>query len=102
MSMETADTTAPDSPHIVVPAPPPGRRRIWAFLVVLVGASVAFATHWAWSQGKLTSKLWKNTALNLETVTIDRGDMDIVVVESGSLESANNTTVKCKVEALIG
>lgn len=35
-------------------------------------------------------------------VSIDRGDITISVVESGTLESTNNATVKCQVEALIG
>lgn len=35
-------------------------------------------------------------------VTVDRGDVPVVVVEGGALESANNATVKCRVEALIG
>ena len=38
----------------------------------------------------------------LDFVEIDRGDVDIVVVEQGTVESANNTTVRCQVEALIG
>ena len=38
----------------------------------------------------------------LDFVEIDRGDVDIVVVEHGTVESANNTTVRCQVEALIG
>ncbi|MFO0956655.1 MAG: HlyD family efflux transporter periplasmic adaptor subunit [Isosphaeraceae bacterium] len=38
----------------------------------------------------------------IPTVEVDRGDVPIYVVETGSLESTDNATVKCQVEALLG
>jgi multidrug efflux pump subunit AcrA (membrane-fusion protein) len=35
-------------------------------------------------------------------VEIDTGDIPIYVVESGTLESSNNATIRCQVEALLG
>lgn len=38
----------------------------------------------------------------LKTIRIDEGDIQVFVMESGTLESSRNATVKCRVEALIG
>lgn len=38
----------------------------------------------------------------LPELTIDRGALSVVVVESGTLENSDNATVRCKVEALLG
>ena len=38
----------------------------------------------------------------LKTVRVTEGDIQVVVTESGTLESAKNATVKCQVEALVG
>ena len=37
-----------------------------------------------------------------QLVEVDRGDIEISVVETGTVESANNATLRCKVEALLG
>lgn len=36
------------------------------------------------------------------TLVVDRGDVNVFVVESGTLENADNAMVRCKVEALLG
>lgn len=45
---------------------------------------------------------WAKIAGSNATLVIDTGDVPLTVIESGSLESANNTTVKCQVEAVLG
>lgn len=39
---------------------------------------------------------------NIPIYTVDRGEINVVAVESGTLESSDNATVKCKVEAVLG
>src|SRR6202044_141331 len=56
---------------------------------------------WAWQNGYRPTFL-ESTKFPLEFVEIGKGDVDIVVVEQGTVESANNVTVRCLVEALIG
>ncbi|GIW88491.1 MAG: hypothetical protein KatS3mg108_2815 [Isosphaeraceae bacterium] len=69
-------------------------RKRW-LLVPLVGAAVGGGI-WAWmTQTSRGSGLYATT-------TVDRGDMQVVVVESGAVESASNTVVRCQVEALVG
>ena len=75
---------------------PWGYVKIGAALVALGGAA------WAWQAGYRPPLLAHRSKSMLEFVEIDRGDIDLVVVETGSIESSNNTTVRCKVEALLG
>jgi HlyD family secretion protein len=100
MSLNSSPLAAAQ-PRIVV-APKAKKRRGWWLVIPLVALIGVFSAHWAWSEGMLPQRFWKKASQNLETVTIARGDLSLFVIESGSLESANNTTVKCKVEALIG
>lgn len=74
------------------------RPRVW-MAVVIVLASVAGGL---WVVGARPTKLWSFTNVSYDTVRADKGDVPRYVVESGALESANNTTIKCKVEALMG
>ena len=57
---------------------------------------------WAWQIRLSSCHAVAGRDPPLGLVEIDKGDVDIVVVEYGALESANNTTVRCQVEALIG
>ncbi|WP_406699483.1 HlyD family efflux transporter periplasmic adaptor subunit [Singulisphaera sp. Ch08] len=70
----------------------------WAFAAVVTGAVGAgiFAAMLR------PSRVWSKTAPPPETVEVDRGDVALVVTENGTLESANNATVRCEVEALVG
>jgi HlyD family secretion protein len=73
-----------------------GYMKIGAALMALGGVA------WAWQTGYRSPMFSQSSKQPLDFVEIDRGDVDIVVVEQGTIESANNTTVRCQVEALIG
>lgn len=85
------------SPRDLVATARRRRRAQWVVLALLVTVPVVL-----WVSGVRPSLAWSQAGGSLATVTVDRGDLAIVVVESGSLESSNNTTLKCKVEALAG
>lgn len=72
-----------------------GRFLVLIAVVILVPASL-------WASSATFARLWKPKAVVYETLAIDSGDVEQLVVENGSLESANNTTLRCQVEALIG
>ena len=72
-----------------------GYVKIAAALLAVGGAA------WAWQAGYRPPCSRRSTH-PVDFVEIDRGDIDIVVVEQGTLESASNSTVRCQVEALIG
>jgi multidrug resistance efflux pump len=55
-----------------------------------------------WAAGVRPDKIFGSGTPALKAVTIDQGDIATFVVESGTLESANNATVRCQVEALLG
>jgi len=48
------------------------------------------------------SRLWSGSPQRIDTVQIDRGGVFLVVTENGTLESSDNATVRCEVEALLG
>jgi len=78
------------------------RRGPWGYVkigaaLLAIGGAIA-----AWEAGYRPPLLAKQPKSVLEFVEIDRGDIDLSVVETGSIESASNTTVRCKVEALLG
>jgi multidrug resistance efflux pump len=91
---EAAEAT----PRIVIE---PVRRFRWGRWVV-AGTIVAGATLWIFGAGLKPSRLLASRRAVLETLPVDRGDLDWIVTESGTLESADNATVRCQVEALIG
>lgn len=70
----------------------------------LLGLALAVggAATWAWASGFRVEKLWASARPVLATVAVDRGDLDLVVTENGTVESADNATVRCQVEALMG
>ncbi len=81
----------------------PKRRRFWRVWFFLLAVPLGAAALWAWHSGFRLSQLWAQAGdRTLLTLEVDRGDVDVYVTENGSLESANNATVRCKVEALIG
>lgn len=82
------------------------RPRRWRFvwvvplaLVTLVGISLAAGLEPAevWD-----SMPWNGSDVAYQTFEVDRGDVPVFVLESGVLESANNSVVKCQVEAILG
>ena len=82
---------------------PESRRRVgWRIVLGVFVAAACAGGYRAWSVGYRPTWLQERPALVITTVPVDRGEMVGVVVENGSLESANNTAVKCQVEALVG
>src|SRR4051794_39264178 len=92
----SSDGSAPKALVIPEERRPPWRS--W----LLPASIVALAGFGAWGAGVKPSRLWSKTAPTLAVLEVDRGDVDLVVTENGSLESADNATVRCEVEALIG
>jgi HlyD family secretion protein len=81
---------------------PKVRRGYWG-LVKIVAALVAIGcAGWAWSAGYRPPLLGQERPAAYEIVEIDRGDINLVVMETGTVESSNNRTVRCTVEALLG
>jgi HlyD family secretion protein len=85
-----------------------GRRRFrpLRWILALVTLMAAFGGS-AWGLGYSPRDLWEQARRwtsppPLETYVVDEGSIPVLVVESGTLESANNTPVKCKVKALLG
>jgi multidrug resistance efflux pump len=73
-------------------------RRWWPMVLVLVAVPAALWAAGIRPEGLLYPKKDQGPAL----YEIDQGDLQTTVVESGSLESSENATVRCQVEALIG
>jgi multidrug resistance efflux pump len=77
--------------------PKRGRRRVWwvFLLIIAVIPATLFAfgyrPRWSFSKEKTYT-----------LIQIDRGNVLSSVVEAGSLENADNATVRCRVEALLG
>lgn len=81
-----------------------GRRVPWFTLALLLAVgSVAAAWGMGYSPRRLwgMAQQWRNHS-TLPTLLVDEGDLPIFIVESGALESANNTPVKCQVKAILG
>lgn len=92
--MKKMDFTPIDIPQV--------RRSPWGLVkvaLVLVFVGGVFA---AWQMGFLTKLMGKPAGPAFQLVEVDRGDIEISVVETGTVESANNATLRCKVEALLG
>lgn len=84
---------------LIIPEMPRRTLRIWVLLALLltpVCLFLAIATKLRASWTRL------NTPLPLTTLAVDEGDIDLIVTENGTLESSNNATARCQVEALIG
>ena len=99
MSSDNASTSPRRRPARTVPRPAGARRTgpLWGGLALLIALPVSL-----WLSGLRPTRVFSKTGPTLPTLVIDRGDIDLFVVESGAMESANNETVKCRVEALIG
>lgn len=77
------------------------RRSRWiaAAVVAVVGTLGAC---WAWWPGNRPGLGWSEAPKVLATVAVDRGDVALVVTETGSLESSDNAVVRCEVESFYG
>lgn len=93
MALEANQSTA-----LVIPEERRGSWRPW----IMAGMAAAVVGLGAWGAGFRPDRLWKKPQEALSTVEVDRGTVDVVVTEYGTLESADNTAVRCQVEALIG
>ena len=71
--------------------------RLIAMLVVLVGVLGGL-----FAAGYRPQQLWEEPVEAIPTVAVTRGAVRSYVVESGMIESANNATVRCRVQAVIG
>jgi len=78
------------------------RRGLWGYVKIGTAVLAVGVAIWAWQSGYRPPLLAQESKSSLEFVAIDQGDVDLSVVETGSIESANNTTVRCQVEALLG
>lgn len=89
MTSETV-TTTPAQPETPSSRPPKGRRRLQVLTVLAILAIVAAVL----LPDALSSQ--EDTGPKL-THTIGRADLKVTVTEQGTLESANNTEVKCEI-----
>ena len=64
-------------------------------LVATVGAR-------AWEAGFKIQDLWRERPIPLALLDVDEGPIEVSVTETGTLESAVNSKVKCQVESLLG
>jgi multidrug resistance efflux pump len=94
---QTPDTSRVSPPHLEVARA--RRRPPIALTVVVILLAVAGGL---WASGVRPSALWSDSGSKLPTLVVDRGDVPLFVVESGALESANNATERCRVEAITG
>jgi hypothetical protein len=89
----------PGTLPLVIPETP--RRSPWFW--VLPGAFLAAVVAYAgWKAGLDPRRIIFTPTVELATLPVDEGSMVAVVTETGSLESANNATIRCQVEALMG
>ena len=79
---------------------PQVRRGPWGIVKIAVVLLLIVGGVIAWQKGYRPPMLAQDAAPLLQLVEVDRGDIDIAVVETGTIESANNTTIRCQVEAL--
>ncbi|HEY2158325.1 MAG TPA: hypothetical protein VGH33_22030, partial [Isosphaeraceae bacterium] len=95
MSVDPAALNPILTPAVVVERRP----RRWRWLIA--ATLVVVAGGWAWASGAMQS-LFADEGPRLALVQVDSGPLEIYLVETGSLESARNTSIKCQVEALLG
>ncbi len=81
--------------------PKPGRSP-WAAVKIVAAIAAVAAAGVAWSAGYRPPMLLAANRPHYRLIEIDRGDVDLFVVENGTIESSNNTTMRCEVEALVG
>ena len=71
------------SQALVIPEVRPPAWRIW-----LIPASIAVLVAFgAWGAGVQPSRLWSKTGPIVAVLEVDRGDLDLIVTENGTLKS---------------
>src|SRR4051794_41157372 len=79
------------------------RRRLPRWLVVATAVVVAGGVvAWGWTARSSLKGLFVEEPPQLPLVEVDQGSLNVFLVETGALESARNTSIKCQVEALLG
>jgi HlyD family secretion protein len=78
------------------------RRNPWGYVKIVAAAAAMGGAAWAWNSGYRPPLLFGEAMPVLELYQIDQGDIDVVVVENGTIESGVTTPVRCRVEALLG
>src|SRR4051794_12581510 len=98
--MSTQAPTAPVISPRVAPRPR-ARRKPWvAWLILLLLVAIPAGL---WAAGLRPDRLWSGPEQSqLPVFVVDRGEVLDYVVESGSLESADNALARCGVPALLG
>ncbi len=100
MASPISTGTEPLTPHLDIPVERVWPWRFWVVTGLILGF---FVTVGSWKAGLIQpSKLWARKVKMLQTVPVDEGTLFVVITENGSLESSNNATIRCQVEALIG
>ena len=92
----------PDKFEIAPIEIPKVRRNPWAVVKMIAAVVCLGGATWAWQAGYRPANFFGEVKVPLRFVEIDAGDVETVVVENGTIESATNATVRCQVEALIG
>ncbi len=79
------------------------RRPGWGWAVVLLALLLAGGgLTWVGGASGLLSKLRPKPAARLDLARVDQGDIEVRVIEFGSIETGEGAVVRAKVEALIG
>src|SRR4051794_4013768 len=87
------------TPAVVV-AP---KRRLPRWLTTATALGVAAAVvAWGWGARSSLKGLFVEEPPALALLDVDQGSLNVTLVETGALESALNTSIKCQVEALLG
>jgi HlyD family secretion protein len=99
----STDVRAQDSSSRVTLEIPEDRHGLgWKTWTALATVLAAAACYGGWKAGLRPDRFLAAPTATLATLTVDEGEMAAVVTENGSLESADNASIKCMVEALIG
>ncbi|MDB5350066.1 MAG: rane-fusion protein, partial [Planctomycetota bacterium] len=81
---------------------PTGRRGGFGQALMLAAVLLTVIGSGLWASGIHPKFPWSAQEFVLRTVPVDRGEVRVFVLESGTLESSDNATIKCQVEALMG
>ena len=83
--------------HGILDAPSWLRRTPWLSLAI----ACTLASCWFAASGKRPGRFGAGPQPSLATVAVDQGDVDLVVTETGFLESSVDDVVRCRVESFL-
>jgi HlyD family secretion protein len=80
-----------------------GRRQGRVLITLIMGCAAAYVVWWTQSadSGRITAQAG-DRAKAPATVAVDRGDVALTATESGTVESADDNVVRCRVESFLG